>query len=167
MRRTVLLLASVALVLFVSGALLAGVQGQARALASHPPDAVLKQENRVLQEGRLISYCWIDRCVDGFSRYPSAVPVDSGSRLHIRLSENRRPERFSLTSSGSPEGRSRRMDTTLRRVARDGKTVAWDAYFRVDRPDRHYYLGAFGIWSDNGGRVHGDAYWQFHLRTTS
>ncbi len=92
--------------LFASGALVAGVQGQARALASRPPDAVLKQENRVLQDGRLISYCWIDRCVDGFSRYPSAVAVDPGSRLHIRLSENRRPDRFSLMgASPRMEGR--------------------------------------------------------------
>ncbi len=94
------------------------------------------------------------------SRYPSAVLVDPGSRLHIRLSENRRPERFSLTSSQSPDGESRRIDTTLRRVERDGKTVAWDAYFRVDRPNRHYYLGAFGVWKDNGGKTYGDAYWR-------
>ncbi len=167
MRKTILLVASMALaLLFASGALLVGVQGQARALASRPPDAVLKQENRVLQDGRLISYCWIDRCVDGFSRYPSAVAVDPGNRLHIRLSENRRPDRFSLMGSQSPDGRSRRIDTTLRRVERAGKTVAWDVYFRVDRPDRHYYLGAFGVWSDKGGRVHGDAYWQFHVKTT-
>ena len=166
MRKTVLLVASMAsALLFASGVFLAGVQGQA--LAPRPPDAVLKQEKRVLQDGRLISYCWIDGCVDGVSRYPSAVPVDPGSRLHIRLSENRRPDRFSLMSSQSPDGRSRLVDTTLRRVERDGETVAWDVYFRVDRPDRHHYLGVFGVWKDNGGRVHGDAYWQFHVKTTS
>ena len=153
--------------LFAGGVLLVGVQGQARALASRTRDAVLKQDNRILQDGRLISYCWIDRCVAGFSRYASAVPVGPGSRLHIRLSENRRPDRFSLMSSRSPDGRSRPVDTTLGRVERDGKTVAWDVYFRVDRPDRHHYLGAFGVWKDNGGRVHGDAYWQFHVKTTS
>jgi hypothetical protein len=155
---------ALALVLF-SGVLLAGVQGQAQALAPRPPDATLKQGNTILQDGRLISYCWIDRCVDGVSRYPSAVLVEPGTQLHIRLSENKRPDRFSLTRSWSPDGRERRLDTTLRRVERDGKTVAWDAYFRLERPDRHYYLGAFGVWKNQSGTVRGDAYWQFHSRT--
>src|SRR5215207_1105003 len=147
------------------GVFLVGVQGQAQALAPRPPDATLKQGNTILQDGRLISYCWIDRCVDGVSRYPSAVLVEPGTQLHIRLSENRRPDRFSLTSSRSPDGQSRRIDTTLRRVERDGKTVAWDAYFRLERPDRHYYLGAFGVWKNQSGTVRGDAYWQFHVKT--
>ncbi len=169
MRKSILLLASMALALvLVSGVFLAGFQGQAQALASHPPDAVLKQENRVLQDGRLISYCWINRCVDGVSRYPSAVEAKADSRLHIRLSENQRPESFSLRSnqSADPFGLSQRLDTTLRRVERDGKTVAWDVYFRLNNPGRHYYLDAFGTWKHNGGRVHGDAYWQFHVKTS-
>ena len=49
------------------GVFLVGVQGQAQALAPRPPDATLKQDNRALQDGRLISHCWIDRCVDGVS----------------------------------------------------------------------------------------------------
>jgi hypothetical protein len=167
-KRALLQSASMALALvLLSGVFLAGVQGQAQALASHPPDALLKQGNKILQDGRLISYCWIDGCADGVSRYPSAVLIEPGTRLHIRLSENRRPERFSLTSSRSPDGQSRRIDTTIRRVERDGKTVAWDAYFRLERPDRHYYLGAFGVWKNLSGTVRGDAYWQFHLKTGS
>jgi hypothetical protein len=51
-------------------------------------------------------------------------------------------------------------------VVRDGKTVAWDAYFRLERPDRHYYLGASGVWEGRGERG-GDAYWQFHVKTRS
>jgi len=165
-KRALLQLASMALAsVLLSGVFLVGVQGQAQALAPRPPDATLKQGNTILQDGRLISYCWIDRCVDGVSRYPSAVLVEPGTQLHIRLSENRRPDRFSLTSSRSPDGQSRRIDTTLRRVERDGKTVAWDAYFRLERPDRHYYLGAFGVWKNQSGTVRGDAYWQFHVKT--
>src|SRR5215212_2023099 len=146
------------------GVFLVGVQGQAQALAPRPPDATLKQDNRALQEGRLISYCWIDRCVDGVSRYPSAVLVEPDTQPYIRLSENRRPKQFSLSTSQTPDGRSRRIDTTLRRVVRDGKTVAWDAYFRLERPDRHYYMGAFGVWE--GSRGNSDAYWQFHVKTS-
>lgn len=160
MRKAILLFVSVAVsMLLASGMFLVSVQEQAQALASRPPDAVLKQESRVIQDGRRISYCWTTGCSDGLSNYPSAVLVDSGSRLHIRISENERPDRFTLMSSQSPDGDSRRIDTTLRRVERDGKTVAWDAYFRVDRPDRHYYLGAFSEWNP------GDAYWEFHVKT--
>jgi hypothetical protein len=52
-----------------------------------------------------------------------------------------------------------RVDTVLRRVKRGGETVTWDVSFRVNRPDRHYYLDVFGIWNDAGGRAYGDAYW--------
>jgi hypothetical protein len=156
-RRFFVLVAMVGLV----GVFLVGVQGQAQALAPRPPDAILKQGNRTLQDGSLISYCWGRSCVDGVSRYPSAVLAEPGTQLHIRLSENRRPERFSLRSRGSG-----RIERTLRRVVRDGKTVAWDAYFRLERPDRHYYLGAFGVWKGRGGHS-GDAYWQFHVKTRS
>jgi hypothetical protein len=146
---------------------LAGVQRhEAQALAAHPPDAVLKEEARKLQEGHLVSYCWGVTCADGFSRYPAAVRVDAGSRLHIRLYENERPDRVSLKSSPSPDGQWRRIDTALRRVERGGETVGWDVSFRVNRPDRHYYLDVFGIWkSDAGGRAYGDAYWEFHVKT--
>ena len=161
-----LVLMALAMVL-AGGVLLAGAQGRAQALASHPPDATLRQGGAILQEGRLISYCWSGRCVDGVSNYPSAVLVDPGTRLRIRLSENRRPEEFSLTRSWSRDGQGRRIDTTLRRVVRDGKTVAWDAYFRVYRSDRHYYLDAFGAWKNQSGTVRGDAYWQLHVKTRS
>jgi hypothetical protein len=147
--------------------LLVGVQGQGLALASHPPDAILKGDARKLQEGRLISYCWGDTCADGFPRYPAAVRVDAGSRLRIRLYEKERPDRVSLRSSPSPDGQWRRVDTVLRRVKRGGETVTWDVSFRVNRPDRHYYLDVFGIWNDAGGRAYGDAYWEFHVKTRS
>jgi hypothetical protein len=146
------------------GVLLVGVQGQAQAIAPRPPHATLKQDIRILQDGLLISYCWGPKCVDGFSRYPSAALVRPDTQLYIRLSENRRPKQFSLSTSQTPDGRSRRIDTTLRRVVRDGKTVAWDAYFRLERPEHQYYMGAFGIWQGAGGK-HGDAYWAFHAKT--
>ena len=47
----------------------------------------------------------------------------------------------------------------------DGRTVAWDAYFRLERPDRHYDIDASGYWRDDGGRERGDSYWQFHAKT--
>ena len=58
-------------------------------------------------------------------------------------------------------------DGVARRLFGDlaGKTVAWDVYFGLERPDRQYYLGAFGVWKNQSRTVHGDAYWQFHVKT--
>ena len=152
--------------LLVALMFLVGVQAKGLALASHPPEAVLKEDARRLQEGHLVSYCWGVTRADGFSKYPAAVRVDAGSRLRIRLYENERPDRVWLRSSPSPDGQWRRIDTALRRVKRDGERVAWDVSFRVHRPDRHYYLNVFGIWNDAGGRAYGDAYWEFHVKTS-
>lgn len=167
MKKSAAQLAAVALaVVLVGVVLIVGVQGRAQALEPRPPDALLKQGDRTLQEGRRIAYCWIRRCVDGFEdRYPSAVLVEPGTQLRIRLTENRPPKRLSLTTSSSPDGPTRRIDTTLRRVVRDGRTVAWDAYFRLERPDRQHYMEVFGVWRDDGGRERGDAFWQFHVKT--
>jgi hypothetical protein len=152
--------------LLVALMFLAGVQAQGLALASHPPEAILKEDARKLQEGHLVSYCWGVTCADGFSKYPAAVRVDAGSRLRIRIYENERPDRVWLRSRPSPDGRWRRIDTALKRVKRDGERVVWDVSFRVNRPDRHYYLDVFGIWNDASGRAYGDAYWEFHLKTS-
>jgi hypothetical protein len=66
-----------------------------------------------------------------------------------------------------PIGQARRLDTTLRRVERDGKTVAWNVFFRVDQPDRHYYLDTFGMWKEVPGThiSYGDVSWTFHVKT--
>jgi len=108
-----------------------------------------------------MSYFWINSIVDVVPQHPSAVLVEPGTQLYIRLSENRRPERFSLRSRTSG-----RIDTILRPVVRDGKIVAWDAYFRLERPDRHYHLRASGTWEGRGGRS-GDGGWLFHVKTRS
>ena len=143
------------------GVFVVGVQGQAQALAPHPPEATLKQGNRVLQHGSMMPYFWINRVADVVPQHPSAVPVEPGTQLYIRLSENRCPERFWLRSRTSG-----RIDPTLLPVVRDGKIVAWDAYFSLRRPDRHYHLRASGIWEGRGGG-YGDVGWQFHVETRS
>jgi hypothetical protein len=63
---------------------------------------------------------------------------------------------------GFPVGRTTRLDTSLRRVVEDGRTVAWDVFFRVNVPGRHYYLNAFGEWENGGG---GDDSYTFHVKT--
>ena len=150
--------------LLAGGVLLAGFQDQAKALSPHPPVADLKQENTKLQRAYRHSYCWIRRCVDNFEdNYPPAVTVEPDTRLYIRLSENWRPKKFTLKTSTSPNGRARQINTTLRPVVRDGKTVAWDAYFRLERPNRQYFLDAIGEWQ--GARGGASVYWQLHAKT--
>jgi hypothetical protein len=56
----------------------------------------------------------------------------------------RRPDFFSVAAylkideHGNPGGQGRLLERTLKSVVIDGKTVAWDAVFSIDRPDRHY-----------------------------
>jgi hypothetical protein len=54
---------------------------------------------------------------------------------------------------------------TLKRVVRDGRTVAWDAVFRVGQPGRDYYLVTEGHWKDREGCDDDQfAYWSFHVK---
>ena len=45
-----------------------------------------------------------------------------------------------VDAEGEPAGEGRLLKRTLERIVADGKTVAWDAVFFVNRPDRDYYL---------------------------
>jgi hypothetical protein len=53
-------------------------------------------------------------------------------------------------------------------VERDGETVAWDVYFRVKRPDRHYYLVVYPVWEQVPGThisYGDDTAYPLHVRT--
>ena len=150
-------------------AAIGGLQREAQAgiPGPHPPKAVLMKGSQQLQVGRLGSYCWVGsgvvQCVDSSPGYPARDLVMAGSRLHIKIFKAQRPDRFSIYAD------SRRLDTTLRRVERDGKTVAWNVFFHVNQLNRHYYLHAYGTWSgpsaDQSGS--GGAVWHFHVKTSS
>jgi hypothetical protein len=169
MRRTIVVLIAMAIALIVFG-------GVAYSQDHQPPKTVLYMGERELQTGRLGSYCWsapsgAARCVDVAElRYPAADSVRAGSTLHVRILNPQRPEEFSISAYrkidewGFPAGRTRRLGTSLRRVVEDGQTVAWDVFFRVNEPGRHYYLDAFGDW-EVGGEGGGDASWNFHVKT--
>ena len=167
MRRTVVVLAALALVAF---------GGVAYSQDDRPPETVLYKGHEALQTGRLGSYCWSGAsgpglCVDVAElRYPAADSVRAGSTLHVRILKSQRPEKFSISAYrkvdewGFPVGRTTRLDTSLRRVVEDGRTVAWDVFFHVNEPGRHYYLNAFGRWESGGGGG-GDASYTFHVKT--
>lgn len=149
----------------------------------HPPDTVLKQRSQILQMGRQGSYCWsyfveaeqfwVGSCADIVPSYPAGDRVEAGSRLHIKIRKPQRPDRFSiheyrdLDGDGFPVGDAQRLSTSLERVVRDGKTVGWDVFFNVNRPDRHYYLNASGRWNHVRGTKasSGSSSWDFHVKT--
>ncbi len=166
MQRMIMLLAVMAIALAACGGAAYSQQGH------RPPKTVLYEGQRELQTGRLGSYCWFGpsgrgRCADVAKlRYPAADSVRAGSTLHVRVLKTQRPERLSISAyrkvdqRGFPTGGTRRLEGSLRRVVRDGRTVAWDVLFRVNEPGRHYYLNAFGVWEGAG-----DASWTFHVKT--
>jgi hypothetical protein len=97
--------------------------------------------------------------------YPrNAVLVPPGSTLHIRIGHHMRPDRVQLIE-GLNWGRT--LDYSLKRVKRDDETVAWDVFFRVKRPESHYYLHISADWERVPGRhiSHGDNGRFFHVKT--
>jgi hypothetical protein len=153
-----------------------------------PPKMALMKGDTVIQKGLPSSTCWSyweesvhyfnSYCADyGYvnkkDAYPQhAVPVPAGSTLHIRLYKPEQPDRLQLDEGLENDPRSlwgwgHPHPYSLRRVQRDGKTYAWDVFFRVNRPERHYYLGIEVLWKHIPGThtSYGDEGWGFHVRT--
>jgi hypothetical protein len=152
-----------------------------------PPSRVLMKGSTVLQKGRMGSHCWsyyddgrpVGYCADYVYNFPRrAVLLRAGSTLHIRIDKPQRPDRVQVVAypgldrknpapTAAPIGKGRRLDTTLRGVQRDGKTVAWDVFFRVSQPERHYYLDTWVVWERvPGTRIsYGDLAWTFRVKT--
>lgn len=174
MRRRALSVRVVAVLcaLALGAAVAVGVaQAPAYSQDQKPPETFLRKGTERLQQGRLGTYCWAYECLDAVPSYPRAVPVREDSKLHIRVWKRERPEQFALHAyrrvgeDGFPAGKAQRIPYSTRLVLRDGKTVARDFIFTVSEPDRHYYLSAFGYWTDARGNPVGDATWDFHFRT--
>ncbi len=184
--RLVLLAAALALV----GVVLVA-QRPAEAHDHVVPETVLKKGTQNLQVGRkVIESSWNrpageNECVNmnaiytfelpgGKFNYPGVDRVAAGSELRVRILKIQRPDSFSVAAyprideRGNPSGEGRMLARTLERVVRDGKTVAWDAVFSVNRPSRDYYLITEGHWQDTQG-CEGDqfAFWSFHVETGS
>ena len=147
-----------------------------------PPETVLMKGSKELQAGRLTdeyrwSYpspsgkaCWTDDATIPFA-FPRSLPtVAAGSTLKVRVYKRHEPRPMvvqEIDHEGQPRGE---VAANMRPVARDGKTVAWDAVFTVDRPDTVYSLLAEGHWQDRDCSVEpieADQFtrWSFRLKT--
>ena len=141
-----------------------------------------------LQVGYLRAYCWVyppdpngdilRMCGDQTPNWPEVDRVAAGSKLRVRVFKTQKPEAESFKIVAFPRvdrwgyetGTSRELPVSLKPVVEDGKTVAWDAVFYVNRADRHYYLYAGGQWQDavvGNAQPPQDAWWNFHVKTRS
>lgn len=169
-----------ALAVGLVGVLLA--QGQAQAHDHQIPQTVLKKGTNDLQTGLLVKESRWDRLVGEDlceneltfyrTRFPETDSVAAGANLRVRIFKAQRPDSFFVAAyrevdeNGEPAGEAQMLKRTLGRVVRDGKTVAWDAVFSVNRPSRDYYLISGGLWHDTEGcDADQFAYWSFHVKT--
>jgi hypothetical protein len=167
---------SVVLILTVTLGAVTVVATQAQAIRYFDP--VLMKGNTVLQYG-VFAYgtshiyengSWNTYYADGpgmdmsQDEYPRAAVVGAGRKLHIRLNKAQRPDSFTIKDHET----GRHLKTTLRRVQRDGKTVAWDAYFHANRPNHDYYLDTRMVWKRVPGThiSYGYKVYLFHVKTT-
>jgi len=172
------------LAVFASFAEARATAGPTGSFGHRPPKAVLMKYESVLQVGG-------DGCAhwffyqDGEWHYlipfdylgcyspPKSDEVGAGRRLHVRLAKPERPSVRILAfpklneRTGKPSGQRRVLKDTLRPVKRDGETVGWEAFFRVNEPERHYYLKVSALWERVPGEhvSYGHAIYDFHLET--
>jgi hypothetical protein len=156
--------------------------GPAQAHDHQIPNTVLKKGAKDLQAGILVKESSWDQLTDDNectnvntiyrTRFPETDRVAAGAKLRVRVSKAQRPDSFEIAAyrtvddNGEPSGEARMLKRTLERVVVDGKTVAWDAVFSVNRANRDYYLVTGGLWQDREGCGHDQfAYWSFHVKT--
>ncbi|MDQ3981497.1 MAG: hypothetical protein M3271_02310 [Actinomycetota bacterium] len=165
----------------ITAALVAGVVALAlvapASAGDGPPATNLRHRGRAIQKGALGSYCWsypagsdgtaATKCADGTWYFPRAAMAAPGG-FRIRIRKRARPTEWGIWAYRrvrrgegwvEPVGPATRIPHRLRRFEVDGRTVAWDAIFRLREDDRHYYISASGEWDQ------GDAHYTFHVRT--
>lgn len=162
-------------------ALLAGVLAVQEPASAHDhriPKTVLVQGKEELQAGRKVEYSdWYSSAGDGVCvhahadyafRFPRADSVAAGSKLKIRIHKSHKPRSFHVVRFDKERVPKEEVSVRLKPVVRSEKTVAWDAVFRVKRPDMRYRLVGEGYWNDRegcGGEQH--AFWSFQVKTGS
>jgi hypothetical protein len=183
-----LLVLAAALAVATALATLAVFAAEARAdsFDSRPPQGVLMKDSRVLQKRDFTGGNWTfykngnltGIVFDNFGEYtfPKADAVGAGTKLHVKLAKPERPGILIVAhpkvkdgqfGGKYPAGQGQQLKHTFKRVERDGKTVAWNVFFRVNEPARQYYLVVHAHWAKVPGThvSYGDAGYAFHVKT--
>ena len=139
-------------------------EARAGSFDSQPPEAVLMKYKTVLQAqgnagGTWHFYegGWNHIIYDNFGEYAFPEPDTGGAgrRLHVRFDEPQRPSAVTINAWPKakdgydfevPAGQRRQLKRTLMPVKQGGETVGWDVFFRVNQPERHYYLVVRSGW---------------------
>jgi hypothetical protein len=160
-RRALVSAAALAVATALAALAIFAAQARAGSFAKGPPQAVLMKGSYVIQVRRVEAAHWyfyergrwVETHIDGFDfSYPKAEAVKAGRLLTVRLGKPQRPSTVGITAyprldaNGDHAGHAQQLKPTLARVERGGKTIAWDVFFRVNRPDRHYYLDLSTAW---------------------
>ena len=181
--RTLVLVVMVATIALASMAIVAAeARAQAGSFSDEFPKLVLKKGETKLQAGRFYygTWNWYEAGewnrvhADGIGGFPQAETVRAGSRLHIKINKPERPANFSIRAYrrvdqfSNPIGTGKLLNTTLRPVEREGKTVGWKVFFRVNEADRHFYLETGWRWERVPGThiSHGHTHENYHVKTT-
>ena len=140
-----------------------------------PRTVLMKGKQELLTGRRIIEYSWTRPSGDGLcvtaqalltSGFRAADSVAPGSELRIRILKSQRPGSFTLEQVDREGAPIRQMNVRLEPVVRSGQTVAWDAFFRVNRPGTDYRLQSEGHWRDRQGcDADQFAFWSFHIKT--
>ena len=144
----------------------------------HGPPMALLRVNGFLQRGRVVNVDWVTRkdgrCVEKHRRqdlrFGPPVRVDIGAYPgRLRLLTSRRPRLKLLTwvlrdGSKKPLGPAEEIPFELEPLARNGRTLAWDAVFRL-AVVQHRFIAAYARWPDREGCDEMQrATWTYHIR---
>jgi len=165
-------------------------EAQATSTGSAPPLGALKKHETVLQRAGAAGGMWHyydEREPARWTRinfghswgayFPMADRVAAGTRLHVYFSKPERPIGVDINAWPTTEGRAwdyarpagkrQGLLSTLKPVRQDGKTIGWNVFFRVNEPDRHYYLKLTSRWKRVPGThiSYGHIVYAFHVKT--
>ena len=168
-----------AVALTLAGVAVVAATAEAGSFSDGFPKQVLMKGGTKLQDGDFDygGWHWYEagewkEIYGDYGEWPHAVTVRAGSKLHIRINKPERPAVFRIKAynkgeHGWPVGKGRDLNTTFKRVERDGKTVGWNVFFRVNRPASPYYLETYGRWArvPDTHISYGYESWHFHVKT--
>ena len=142
----------------------------------NPPRVRLIHDGEVAQRAFSWSYCWsystddygVVQCGDGFPEYPDADLIDGSPRVTLRIPYSAEPKRLRIAAYRKIKekdgweqtvGEGERLEYSLKPHREKGHIEAWDAVFKLDEADRHYYLDVYTRLQQ------GDPAYALHVRT--